>query len=181
MSQFFVGISAGSLPPSVPTSFVTDSGTVIPAANIVNFNGGSTSVDNSNGIQVIANADGSNNGVFRLTNRLTGSGTSTNASVLSLNTFALGASAGVYRFEFIVSGRDVVSGDGIGYTVFSSAKTDGVTATVISTPFIDNDEDASLVAASADFIASGNNVILQVTGVSGRTINYKAVGTYVVV
>jgi hypothetical protein len=60
MSQFYVGVSAGSLPPSVPTSFVTDSGTVVPSANIVNINGGS-------GIQVVANPNGSNNMVINLT------------------------------------------------------------------------------------------------------------------
>jgi hypothetical protein len=60
MSQFFVGVSAGSLPPSVATSFVTDNGTVIPAANIVNINGG-------DGVEVIANPNGSNNMVINLT------------------------------------------------------------------------------------------------------------------
>jgi hypothetical protein len=60
MSQFYVGVSAGSLPPSVATSFVTDNGTVIPAANIVNINGG-------DGVEVIANPNGSNNMVINLT------------------------------------------------------------------------------------------------------------------
>ena len=60
MSQFFVGVSAGSLPPSVPTSFVTDIGTVIPAGNVVNVNGGP-------GVQVIANPNGSNNMVVDIT------------------------------------------------------------------------------------------------------------------
>lgn len=58
MSQFFV--SSVSSTPQVPTSFVTDNGTVIPAGNVVNVNGGS-------GVQVIANPNGSNNMVINLT------------------------------------------------------------------------------------------------------------------
>ncbi len=181
MSQFYQGVTAGALPPAVPTSFVTDDGTAIPALNILNVNGIDSTEDNSNGILTRATPASGNVLQIILTNRLAGTGTSTNASVLNLSTLTLGSSAGVYRFQFYISGRDTVSGDGIGYTVFASAKTNGVTATIISTPFVDNDEDASLVAASADFVASGNTVILQVTGVAGRTINYSSVGTYVVV
>lgn len=61
MSQFYQGVTAGALPPSVPTSFVTDNGTVIPAANIVNITGGP-------GIEVVANPTGSNNLVINQTN-----------------------------------------------------------------------------------------------------------------
>lgn len=60
MSQFFQGVTSGSLPPSVPTSFVTDSGTVVPSGNIVNINGG-------DGVEVIANPNGSNNMVINIT------------------------------------------------------------------------------------------------------------------
>jgi|SRR4051812_31023652 hypothetical protein len=60
MSQFYQGVTTGSLPPTVPTSFVTDSGTVVPSGNIVNVNGGP-------GVEVIANPNGSNNMVIELT------------------------------------------------------------------------------------------------------------------
>lgn len=58
MSQFFVPAAVGgSLPANVPTSFVTDSGTVVPAVNVVNVNG-------DVGVTVSANPNGSNNMVI---------------------------------------------------------------------------------------------------------------------
>ncbi len=37
MSQFYQGTTAGSLPPSVPLQFTTDSGIAVPAANNINI------------------------------------------------------------------------------------------------------------------------------------------------
>ena len=59
MSQIHVPASSEPPPPEVPTSFVTDSGTVVAALNIINVNG-------DPGVQVIANPNGSNNMLIKL-------------------------------------------------------------------------------------------------------------------
>ena len=110
---------------------------------------------------------------------VTGTGTSTNGSTEDIITIALAATGTVYRFYFMITGRDTTTDDGLGYHVLASAKTDGVTATLIQTEFIDADEDASLATADIALVPSGNTVILQATGVLGQTINYSATGNYI--
>ncbi len=112
-------------------------------------------------------------------NRLIGDATSINGSTEDIITLDLGSSAACYRFSFDIAGRDTGTGDCVGYSLDGTVKTNGTTATLVASPFTDNDEDASLLTASIGLIASGNNAVLQVTGVAGETIVYKAVGTYV--
>jgi len=49
MSQFYVGVSAGSLPPSVPLQFTTDSGIAVPSANNLNVIGGTGTTTSGSG------------------------------------------------------------------------------------------------------------------------------------
>jgi hypothetical protein len=183
MSQFYIQDTSGSgpVPPEVATSYDLDTGTAIPSGNILNVNGDSISTDSVNGIQTVANPNLSQNLEIALTNRLVGTASSVNASVEDIITFTLGATDLVYRFWFYIAGRDTATGDGVGYTIEGSVRTDGAAATVISVPNQDNDEDASLILATADLVASGNDIILQVTGVAGQTISYRAVGNYLVI
>lgn len=182
MSQAgIINTGSGPVPPTVATSYVTDvNSPAIPAANVLNVLGNDTTVDDPDGIRTDGSS-GSNTLTVQLTNRLTGTGTSVNAATSDIITFSLGAIVASYRFNFDVIGRDTTTGDSVGYSVDGTAKTNGAAASLVATPFIDNDEDASLVTADMDLIASGNNIILRATGVAGQTITYKAVGLYVVV
>ncbi len=114
-------------------------------------------------------------------NQLSGTATSVNGSTENLVTIPLGVAAACYRFYFQITGRDTATGDGLGYSLEGTVKTNGAAATLVASPFTDNDEDASLLTASIDLVASANNAILQVTGVVGQTIAYRAVGSYVAV
>jgi len=193
MSQIIKNLAGGGpLPPDIPTSFTTDyksdftaGGTSIPAANVLNVVGGNDNADpltNDNGIATQSDPNGGPNLLVLLTNRLFGGTSNIGVGPNNIITFALqSGSSQAYQFQFQVVGRDIGTGDSLGYTIFSAAKTDGTTASIIETPYIDIDQSPSLVigGATASFIASGNNVILQVSGVLGHTITYKAVGTYI--
>lgn len=179
MSQAgIISTSGGPAPPAVATSYVTDSGTAVPAANILDVFGGTSTANNPNGI---ATSGATNIETISLTNRIRGTGTIVGAVTGDLITFNLGASPAVYRFTYDVTGRDTGNGNGVGYSLWASLRTDGATATLIQNPFDDADEDASLILANIDVIASGNNMILRATGVAGRTISYVALANYIVV
>ncbi len=183
MSQFYINTSGSGPPPGSVVSLTPDQGGVVlpDGAGNINVFGQTSTIDNDNGIRTFNG--GASELDVRLTNRLTGSGTAVGAVTTDLVTFSLGAS-GSYRFNFLVAGRDTAGaavGQGVGYTIDGSARTDGATATIISTPDIDADEDVALTTALISLIASGNNIIVRATGVAGETLTYKLVGTYVVV
>jgi len=179
-------LSSGGGPPPPPGTDITfglDVGTTTSVLSVMIVTGVDSIANNANGIFTNANPNLSNVTEIVLSNRITGTATVVGAVTGDIVTFSLGGSAAVYRFQFDVVGRDTGTGDGVGYSVFATFRTNGAAATLIDTPgpFVDHDEDASLLLASMTMIASGNNAILRATGVAGQTINYNAVGTYVVV
>lgn len=189
MSQIYKTLtSGGPIPPNIPTSFVTDSGTVVPAANVVNINGGTSTVNNSNGIKVIANPNGSNNEVIQLTNRATGSVTTTGAISANVITLALGAVPGVYTFDISVAGfanAGIGSPLGCGFTIVGSVRTTGAAAILIPTQVVDHFEEGTLGTApqvTSVLSVSGNNALVTVTGksdgVAGFVIDWVATLTY---
>lgn len=173
MSQAGVILPSGI--PSIPTSFVTDSGTAVPVANILNVLANDSTANDADGITSV----GSGNTVtLRLTNRLQGTGSTTGAVTADIITFSLGATPGVYAVEFRLSAFESTTPAGLGYSIFAAVRTTGAAASLIGTPDFIESEEAALVAADADIIASGNNIIVRVTGVAGLTINWSVVGLY---
>ncbi len=185
MSQAGV-VSVTSSGPTIPDEFTTDykadfspNGTSIPSANTLHVPGGYTPVDNDNGIATQSDPDNGPNLLILLTNRVLGTGTSTNGSTVTLITVPLGAVPASYRFQVEIVGRETTTGDSVGYTFFGSAKTNGVTGSLIEEPYQDADKDDSLKDATVALIIVGNSGLLQVTGVAGTEIDYKAVGFYI--
>jgi hypothetical protein len=180
MSQIIKPLtSSGPIPPNIPTSFVTDAGTVVPSGNTVNINGGSTTANTANGIEVIANPNGSNNEVVQLTNRYhqasttigSGSSTVTILSGLAAGTYVLDMSAGAYA----TSGGPAANG----YTIVGAVTSNGVTATLL--PNQQKDSFEQNVGANATMGVSGNSITVTFTGVTGINFDWSVVGTYMFV
>ena len=106
-------------------------------------------------------------------NGFTGTGSTIGAVTDDLITIPLGAVAGTFQFEARAKGYEATGPDGCGYNIYATFITDGVTATLIGDQDVFN-EGATLVDADAYFIASGNNAVLQVLGVTGLTISWEA-------
>lgn len=179
MSQAgIVSSSSSPPPPAVPTDFVTDSGTAIPALNILNVNGGDTNVDNDNGIRVIANLTGSNNMVVQLTNRITGTVTTTDATPTTLVSLSMGSTAGVYTVWGHLVAYDVTDAAGASYGYEGAAITDGAVGTEIGSEVRNLFEQAALATSDFAFAVSGNNAEIVVTGIVGKVINWSGLFNY---
>lgn len=174
MSQIYLSATAST--PSIPTSFVTDSGTAVPVANVLNLLGDDTTDNDTDGLRVIGSGS---TATVQLTNRFYGTAITVGAASGNIISFDLGGSSMGYRFFFDVIARNTATNDTSAYTVTATFKTDGATATVINIPFVDADEAATLTGADVTMAASGNNALLQVTGVAALTINWAAVGRYI--
>jgi hypothetical protein len=189
--------------PQIPTSFITNSGTATPIGNVLEILGttvaahsiplettGSTnivtivvqyasaaasSVGNNAGVASFNNEDFNvdANGFVSIANTFNGTGTTVGATTANIITIPLGGVAGTYQFEARVAAFESGTPSSAGYNLYGTFRTDGTTATLIGNQDIFN-EDAALNAANAYFIASGNNAVLQVLGVTGLTIAWVA-------
>lgn len=169
--------SGGPIPPIIPTSFVTDDGTSIPALNIENVNGVDSTENNANGILTRANPNLSNNLQIVVTNRVQGSASTVGAATSTIITFTPTV-IGTYAFEFRIAAYNTTSSLGSGASVFGAIRFDGVNSNVCDLFDEINNDEGAMSGTDISVISSGASLLLQATGYAAQTINWSAVGLY---
>lgn len=180
MSQIYKTItSGGPIPPTIPTSFVTDiNSPAIPAANILDVFGGDVTTNTTHGIQTDGSS-GSNILTIELTNRYRQT-TTTVGAVNSIVTILSALPAGTYVMDMSIAAYATAGGPaGNGYTIVGGVRSDGITATLLLNQQKDSFEET--VGANAVMGVSGNTIIVTVTGVAGITFDWNVTGTYITV
>lgn len=176
MSQIYKSGISGPVPPSVATQYTADdSSTATPVANNLNVFSNDTNVNNDNGIQTRASGDTL---TIQLTNRVTGTVTTTDATPTSLISLSLGATPGTYLVQGDLTAYNLTDTAGSSYTFVGSAITDGVTATEIGVENKNVFEQAAMITADFNIGVTGNTAFLEVIGIAGKTIHWDALFTY---
>ena len=180
MSQFFQGVTAGSLPPSVATTYVTDDNSpAVPAANILNVLGSDTTANDDDGIRTDGSS-GNNTLTVQLTNRIKVTTTTSDGAGQSqtVTVFTPLVSSGI-TFIVSVTGYDSSNNEMSGGELVGVARRSagGVTV-VVGTNDTFDESDAALAASDWDVITDGTLIQIQFTGVAARTINWSATFVY---
>jgi hypothetical protein len=184
LSQIYKPLtSSGPIPPIIPTSFVTQDGTAVPLANVLLIDGLDSSENNDNGIISKGGVVGtgtSNEVDIVLTNRITGTATTTdNVTPQTLSSFSLGLTPATFLLEIRIVAYNVTDSLSAGYTSTSTIRTTGAAGTEIdAAPGIISEEGAMSGVIVQNQIV-GNTVEIEVTGLAGKTINWKALTTYI--
>lgn len=181
MSQFFQGSTAGSLPPTVPTQFTADDGSIgIPSGNNLNLLSQDTIDNNDNGIRTKADPNGGDDYYVELTNRIVVTATTVGATTQT-QVVLTPANATGFSYSGLFTGIETTSGDSCGGLLVGLGKKSGGLVSVIGDTDAFEDAEASLNASDWDLTDSGSDLIASFTGVDGATINWKCTFTYQIV
>lgn len=186
MSQAGVlnSVSNSPLPPTIPTIFATDiNSPAIPGggagpANTLQIKGATSTGNNPNGIETIANPTLSNLLEVALTNRAVGSVTTTDGSTVTCVTLPLAATPGVYSFYGSVASHLPTGNYGAGYFFEGVSRTDGTTAVELGAQFTSYQEDPQMNLSTVILNVTGNSIIVTVQGIAATTINWSGVLNY---
>lgn len=181
MSQAgIINTASGPVPPSVPTSFVTQDGTAVPAANILIVNGIDSTENNDNGIITKGGVVGTgtaNEVDVVITNRIQGTTSTVGATTSAIITFTPTV-IGTYAIECRVSAYNTTSALGAGYSIFGTARFDGVNSNLCGTPDKIINEEGAMSSSNCTMTVSGANILINGVGYLGQSIDWGAVGLY---
>ena len=183
MSQIYKSVAST---PAVPIQFTTDvkndtlvgPGNVIPAANNLNVFGSSTVQNNSNGIRTDANPNNGEDLYVELTNRISLTTTTTDATPTSIAVMTPVTGSSL-TFTLTLTAYDSANNLALGGEQIGLARSAGGTVTVIGTNDTFDEYDGALAANDWEIQSSGANLILTVTGVVGHTIDWYATFNYI--
>lgn len=180
MSQAgIISTSSGPVPPTVATSYVTDDGTAIPAANILNVNGIDSTTNNANGIFTQADPNGSNNLRVVLSNRIQITATTSDgAGQTQAVTLFTPTDDTAITFSALIIGYDAPNNVAAGGSQQGVARKTGGAVTIVGTNDSLDESDAALNAVDWDVIATGADLQGQFVGIAGRTITWTMTFTY---
>jgi hypothetical protein len=188
MSQFFQGVTAGSLPPTVPTSFQTQDGTAIPLANVLIVNAYDTTQNNDNGIETKGNTNGgdppgtgaANEVDVYLTNRISVTATTSDGGGQTKTvTLMTPTNATAVEFGASIIGYDSANNEAAGGSQEGIARKSAGLVVVVGTNDSLDESDSALDSADWDVIASGADLSIRFVGVAGRTIVWRCTFTYI--
>lgn len=125
-------------------------------------------------ISIVSNP-GSHLLAFSISNQISGTTTTVGAVTGNVITFPMGATPGTYQINCKVAGFATAAGPlSSGYELIGCVRTTGAAGFVIGTVDKVINEEAGMTAGDATIVVSGNNFIIQVLGVAGKTIDWKA-------
>lgn len=187
MSQIHVPSTSSPPPPTVATQYNTQSGNAVPSANILIVNAYDTTENNDNGIETkggVAAGDPPGSGAANevdvyLTNRMTATVTTDDATLTTLITFALGGTAGCFYVYGNVQAFNASNPAAGAYSFSGGFRTNGTIATELGIELHDEFEDLVLVSSDIFISSDGaNNVLLQVQGIAATSINWSGLMEY---
>lgn len=181
MSQAGIISTSASVPSNVPTTFATDSGNAVPAANVITFTTNDSTANIDNGI---TNSGAGSTVTHTLTNRGTGTVTTADDTVTTIFTLPAGATPGVYYVYGNVQAFNASTPAGAVFSFTGGFRTTGVAVTELGVEYHDDFKEAALnpalpaAAADVEISASGNDILVRVNGVVGLTANWNALVEY---
>lgn len=178
MSQIYRSTSAGPSPPDVPTTFQTDDGPATPAANIINFLTDDTIENFDNGI---TNTGSGNTVTHYLTNRTTRTVQTVGDTPTEIFRESFGASPSIGLVWGTILAFNITVPPGTGATFQYAGAfrvVSGASVVELGNDFFNEFSDAGMETCDVNVTVDGNDLVIEVTGVGGQTIEWSLLLEY---